>query len=221
MAIQPPTVRSGLTTSHGGCGHCAGTGACPHQNCSLCPGHGRPCSSCHGNAEEGRPDRGAHQVAVLSASVLRMVRWCCRESRTDLAVRAGVSRDVVDRAEDGTGPAWALPYADFAALSDAVAARTPRLRKLFETATACDLLLSCVLDGDQALATDVLAERDTRQQARALLNLALSRKSGGGPPLLGNAQVDMLRDRAAALAASGSPDAWVGAELCQIARRAS
>jgi hypothetical protein len=69
-------------------------------------------------------------------------------------------------AEDGTRPAWELPYAEFMALTDAVAASCPSWRELFETAAACDLLVTCLLDGDQAMATDVLADRNLSNQMR-------------------------------------------------------
>ena len=68
-------------------------------------------------------------------------RWrCCRrlccgrrgpatgESRADFAARAGVGLHVVEGAEDGTRPAWDLPYAEFMALADAVAVLNPSLR---------------------------------------------------------------------------------------------
>ena len=85
-----------------------------------------------------------------------------REDRADLAARAGLGVHVVDGAEDGTGPAWSLAYPEFMALADALAAPHSSWRELFETAAACDLLVTCLLDGDQAMATDVLANDDTR-----------------------------------------------------------
>ena len=47
-------------------------------------------------------------------------------------------------------------------------------RDLFETATACDLLVTCLLDGDQAMATDVLTDDDTRDVTVALLRWAIT-----------------------------------------------
>ena len=67
-----------------------------------------------------------------------------------------------------------LPYAEFMALADAVAAPHPSWRELFETAAACDLLVTCLLDGDQAMATDVLADDDTRDTTVALLRWAIT-----------------------------------------------
>ena len=81
---------------------------------------------------------------------------------------------MVDGAEDGTRPAWELPYAEFMALADAVAVPHPSWRELFETAAACDLLVTCLLDGDQAMATDVLADDDTRDMTVALLRWAIT-----------------------------------------------
>lgn len=170
-------------------------------------------------------DLGDCPVAVLSAAVLRAARQRFTNSRTDLAVRAGVPPEVVAGAEDGTRPAWALSFFDFIALTGAVARIGPGLRGVFETAAACDLLLSCVLDGDLTLTTDVLRDPGSSGLARALLRLAVTgelrsdlaaRKPAGlpeGHPLLSSAQVALLGDRAVALAVSGSPDAWVGVEI--------
>jgi hypothetical protein len=113
-------------------------------------------------------------VAVLSAAVLAAARTGYREGRADFAARAGIGLHVVEGAEDGTGPAWELPYAEFMALADAVAVLNPSLRDLFETAAACDLLVTCLLDGDQAMATDVLADDDTRDITVALLRWAIT-----------------------------------------------
>ena len=138
---------------------------------------------------------------------------------------------MVDGAEDGTRPAWASPYPEFMALADAVAAPHSSWRELFETAAACDLLVTCLLDGDQAMATDVLADDDTRDTTVALLRWAITGDSrsvqragltlcerGNEPSgrLLGGEQRALLRQRAAALARSSSPDAWVGAEILAV-----
>jgi hypothetical protein len=181
----------------------------------------------------GRPIRTADrpQVAVLSAAVLAAARAAYREDRADLATRAGLGVHVIDGAEDGTDPAWGLPYPEFMALADAMAAPHPSWRELFETAAACDLLMTCLLDGDQAMATDVLADDDTRDTTVALLRWAITGDSrsvqraglalcerGDGPPvrLLDGEQRALLRQRAAALVLSNSPDAWVGAEILAV-----
>jgi hypothetical protein len=207
----------------------------------------------------GRPARapGEHPVAVLSSAVLTAARAGHGESRTRFALRAGVDPAVVEGAEDGTHPAWDLPYAEFAALSDAVSMLNPLLREVFETAAACDLLVTCVMRGDQAFSTEVLAHHDTRNLAVGLLRWAITgefrlpgyagylqmpvawawhEECGGwicpacgwcpcetGPEgcghrgqLLGDADLTVLRCRAAALAASRSPDAWVGAEILAV-----
>jgi hypothetical protein len=87
-----------------------------------------------------------------------------------------VAAEVVAEALSGTCPAWALPYDDFTAIADAAEAMWPS--PVFETATACDFLLSCVLNGDQVMATHVLADpshpRPRAALARALLSLAIA-----------------------------------------------
>ena len=112
-----------------------------------------------------------------------------------------------------------------------MAAPHPAWRELFETATACDLLMTCLLDEDQAMATDVLADDDTRDTTVALLRWAITGDSRSiqragltpGEPanrlsgrMLNDEQRALLRQRAAALARSSSPDAWVGAEILAI-----
>jgi hypothetical protein len=185
----------------------------------------------------GRPTRapGRQPVTALSAAVLVAARTGCHENRADFAARAQLSFHVVEGAEDGTSPAWELPYAEFMTLADAVAASCPSWGELFETAAACDLLVTCLLDGDQAMATDVLADDDTRDVTVALLRWVLTGESravqdaGFAPPqvpssgecehsghLLSDAQRTLLRQRAAALARSCSPDAWVGAEILAV-----
>jgi hypothetical protein len=168
---------------------------------------------------------------VLSAAVLIAARAAYNENRAALAARAGLDVSVVDGAEDETRPAWALPYPEFMAVAVAVAAPHPSWRELFETAAACDLLMTCLLDGDQAMATDVLADDDTRDTTVALLRWAITgdsrsvqragltpweRAYGPSGRLLTEEQRALLRQRAAALARSSSPDAWVGAEILAI-----
>ncbi len=177
----------------------------------------------------GRPIRvtGSRPVAVLSATVLVAARAVYGEDRAALANRAGLTVHVVDGAEDGTDPAWSLTYPEFMALADAVAASHSSWRELFETAAACDLLVTCLLDGEQAMATDVLADDDTRDTTVALLRWAITgdARSVQHPGLtscepsgrlLADEQRALLRQRAAALARSSSPDAWVGAEILAV-----
>jgi hypothetical protein len=180
----------------------------------------------------GRPTHttDSRPVAVLSAAVLVAARAAYGEDQVDLAGRAGLAVDVVDGAEGGTRPAWSLPYPEFMALAEAVAAPHPSWRELFETAAACDLLMTCLLHGDQAMATDVLADDDTRDTTVALLRWAITghsqslQRAGLTPwePIdrssgrLLNEQRALLRQRAAALAWSSSPDAWVGVEILAI-----
>jgi hypothetical protein len=204
----------------------------------------------HAQAPGGRP------VAVLSSVVLRAAWAGYRESRADFAGRAGVGLHVVEGAEDGTCPAWALPYAEFTALAEAVAVLNPSLRGVFSTAAACDLLLTSVMRGDQAFSTDVLADDSTRDLAVGLLRWGVTGEfrlpdvlaglmpvawawheecggwlcpacgrclretgfagCGHRGQLLADAQVALLRQRAAELAGSASPDAWVGAEILAV-----
>lgn len=117
---------------------------------------------------------GAFPVTVLSASVVRAARTGYQESREDFAARAGVGLRVVEGVEAGSCPVWDLPYAAFTALSDAISVLNPSLRKVFETAAACDLVLTCVVRGDRAFSTDVMAEDGTRDLAVGLLRWAVT-----------------------------------------------
>ena len=117
---------------------------------------------------------GAPPVTVLSASVLIAARTGYRESREDFAVRADVPLRVVEAVEGGSRPAWDLPYATFSALGGAVSVLSPSMCTVFETAAACDLMLTCVMRGDHAFSTDVLADDDTRDLAVGLLRWAVT-----------------------------------------------
>jgi hypothetical protein len=140
-----------------------------------------------------RPTRTADRqpVAVLSAAVLVAARAAYGEDRADLAARAGLAVHVVDGAEDGTDPAWSLAYPEFMALADAVAAPHASRRELFETAAACDLLVTCLLDGDQAMATDVLADNDTPGHDRGAFAVGDNR----GPPVRPARRAHAIRAR--------------------------
>jgi hypothetical protein len=180
-----------------------------------------------------------------------------RESRESFAMRAGVGLDLMEGVEDRSCPVWELPYAAFIALGDAVSVRSSSLRAVFETAAACDLVLTCVMRGDEAFSTDVLADDDTRDLAVGLLRWAVTGEfrlpgcagcvqvpvlwawheecggwvcpacgrcpcrpsaasCGHRGQLLADADLAILRARASALARSGSPDAWVGAEILAV-----
>ena len=212
-----------------------------------------------GQAEEPVREPGKCPVTVLSAAVLTAARTGYRESRAGFAGRAGVGLRVVEGVEDGSCLVWDLPYDEFEALAEAVSVLNPSLRTVFETAAACDLLLTCVMRGEQAFSTDVLADDDTRDLAVGLLRWAATgefrlpeyatcmqvpvlwawhEQCGGwicpacggcpcqaGPAGCGHrgqliADVDLaaLYCRASALARSGSPDAWVGAEIVSACR---
>ena len=161
-------------------------------------------------------DPGEHRVAILSAALLQAVMNMYGEDHERFAVRAGVAADVVAEAASGRCPAWALPYDEFMAIADVITALWPCA--VFETAAACDLLLSCVLSGDHFMATDVLTDPCTQDLARALLRLAITTEPGNGirdaqEALLPENLLALLGERAAALADSESPDSWVGAEI--------
>ncbi len=68
---------------------------------------------------------GEHQVVVLSAAVLQAVMNTYGDDSEAFAVRAGVATDIVAEAMSGTRPAWALPYEEFTAIADTVAAVWP------------------------------------------------------------------------------------------------
>jgi hypothetical protein len=177
--------------------------------------HARPISSSAAQVPEdglAAEDLGQHPIAVLSATVLKAARAGCGMSLEYFARLSGVSVAEAEAVEAGAHPAWALPFDHFSALSDAVSAISPWMNGMFETATACDLLLSCVLDGDQTFATDVLATPETRELATALLRLVMTGQ------LLTHAQISLLAENASALSMSTSPDAWVGTELLAIWR---
>ena len=173
----------------------------------------------------GRPIRTADRqpVAALSAAVLMAARAACGEDRADLAARAGLGVHVVDGAEDGTGPAWSLAYPEFMALADALAAPHPSWRELFETAAACDLLVTCLLDGDQAMATDVLADDDTRDTTVALLRWAITGDSRSvqraGLALLQARRDEAFRSAAGRRAAGAAAPAGGGAGPVELAGR--
>jgi hypothetical protein len=155
---------------------------------------------------------GEHPVALLSAAVLTLARRESGMSRADLAARASVPAEVVDQAENGIRPAWALPYHTFTAVADTVASLSPWMRGMFETAATCDLLLSCILEGSQAFATDALGWDGSHDLAWAMLRWAISGRR------LDRAQLSLLATRASALAGSSSPDAWVGEMILALCR---
>src|SRR5579859_7594163 len=108
--------------------------------------HARPISSSAAQVPEDGlavEDLGQHPIAVLSATVLKAARAGCGMSLEYFARLSGVSVAEAEAVEAGAHPAWALPFDHFSALSDAVSAISPWMNGMFETATACDLLLSC------------------------------------------------------------------------------
>src|SRR5258708_23358882 len=175
-----------------------------------------PASERHAPGLVQLADPSEHRVTVLSAALLQAVMNTYGENHEGFAARAGVAAEVVAEAITGTCPAWALPYDEFMALADAVTSLLPCA--VFQTAAACDLLLSCLLNGEQFMATDVLTDPSSQDLARALLRLAITSDPASGTreardALLPEHLLAVLSERAAALAGSPSPDAWVGAEL--------
>lgn len=178
-----------------------------------------PASQRHAASLAQLDNPAEHQVAVLSAALLQAVMNTYGEDQHGFAARAGVAAEVVADAMTGTRPAWALPYEQFAALVGAVASLWPCA--VFETAAACDLLLSCVLNGDLFITADVLTDPRSQGLARALLTMAVSSAPASGTgrardALLPGHVLAALTGRAAALARSGSADAWVGVEILLI-----
>jgi hypothetical protein len=137
-----------------------------------------------------------HSAVVLSAAMLQAVMNTYGEDDRGFALRAGVTEEVVAGVASGTNPAWELLHTEFTAMADAVSALWPGAA--FETAAACDLLLSSVLNGELTMATDVLTEPDSRDLARTLLRLAvtsrpLGRVGESGCCLLADDVLSLLR----------------------------
>jgi transcriptional regulator with XRE-family HTH domain len=80
--------------------------------------------------------------------VLRRVRAGSGESQEAFATRTGVPVAAVAGAEDGTCPAWALPYDQYEAIEAAASATGPGLAEVYYTAAACDLFLTTLVKGD-------------------------------------------------------------------------
>ncbi len=169
-----------------------------------------------GNGGQAGEERPAHPVAVLSAAVLRAGREVLGDSREVFAGRVGVSADLVAGIEDGTRPAWQAPGPQMERVAGALG---PAKGEDFWTAAMCDLLLTSVLSGDWLgagiAATDALGDPGQRDSA-LLLAWAVHGTDGHGLPLLSAAERDLLRDKAAELAVSGTEDAWVGAHLLTL-----
>jgi len=95
--------------------------------------------------------------SVISGAVLRRVRAGSGESQEAFAARAGVPAAAVAGAEDGSCPAWALPYDRYEAIEAAVSVLNPGLREVFYAAAACDLYLAAMVKGDDQTADEALA----------------------------------------------------------------
>jgi hypothetical protein len=64
---------------------------------------------------------------------------------------------VVAGAEDGTLPAWALPYPQYTAVEASAEVLSPGLGQVFAAAACCDLLLVGLLGGDAEAEDGALA----------------------------------------------------------------
>ena len=95
--------------------------------------------------------------AAVSGAVLRAARAAAGESREVFAARAGVSAEVAAGAEDGSCPAWALPYEQYEAIEAAVGVLNPGLSDVFAAAACCDLFLTGLLKGDAEAEDGALA----------------------------------------------------------------
>jgi transcriptional regulator with XRE-family HTH domain len=121
--------------------------------------------------------------AAISGAVLRTVRAMNGQSREAFAARAGVSAAAAAGAEDGTCPAWALPYDQYRAIEAAVRVTGPGLAEVFYTAAACDLFLAALLKGDAETEDAALAalRGEHASMAWSLLSWAVSGVLDGKP----------------------------------------
>jgi transcriptional regulator with XRE-family HTH domain len=114
--------------------------------------------------------------AAISGAVLRAARAAAGESRELFAARAGVSVEVAAGAEDGSCPAWALPYELYEAIEAAVGAGNPGLGEVFAAAACCDLFVTGLLKGDADAEDGALAtlQAEYRDLAWSLLTWAVT-----------------------------------------------
>jgi hypothetical protein len=122
-------------------------------------------------------------AAVISGAVLLTVRGGYGESRQAFAARAGVPAVAVAGAEDGTCPAWALPYDQYQAIEAAVGVTGPGLAEVFYVAAACDLFLTALLKGDAETEDAALAalRGEHASMAWSLLTWAVTGVLDGKP----------------------------------------
>ena len=158
-----------------------------------------------------------HPVTALSARMLMLGRAILGDNPEVFAARAGANLDLVGAIEEGTRPAWDIPGPELMPIADAL---HPVLGDWFWTAVACDLLLTNLLSAEDATAgvaaEEALGDLARRELARKLLRWAISGAGKAPVPLLPTAVRVSLRHRAARLAESDSPDAWVGTALLPL-----
>jgi hypothetical protein len=122
-------------------------------------------------------------AAVISGAVLQRVHAGSGESREAFAARAGIPAAAVAGAEDGTIPAWALPYDQYQAIEAALSVTRPGLAEVFYTAAACDLFLAALLKGDAETEDAALAalRGEHSSMAWSLLTWAVTGVLDGTP----------------------------------------
>lgn len=165
------------------------------------------------------PDR---PLSGVSAAVLIAFRHRVRETPTQLARRAGLaSGAVIRRAETGDQPACTLPAPAVEAVGAAMRATGEvALADLFETGTWCEAALTGLLIGNLDAAAKGLKAHFLAGHWPVIYWAlgGIGQPWPGLPPgpLFAHAQVAAIRERAAVLAASPLPEAWVGDELLDV-----
>ena len=165
------------------------------------------------------PDR---PLSGVSAAVLIAFRHRVRETTAQVARRAGLASSTVVRGiETGDQPACMLPVPVIEAVGTAMReAGEASLADLFEAATWCEAALTGLLIGNLDAAAKGLKAQFLAGHWPVIC-WALGGISQPWPdlppgPLFGRAQVAAIRQRAAVLAASPLPEAWVGDELLDL-----
>ena len=170
----------------------------------------------------GGADDTDRPLSGCSAAVLITFRHRVRETPAQVARRAGLASATVIRGiETGEQPACTLPVPVVEAVGAAL--REPgeaSLANLFEAATWCEAALTGLLIGNLDAAAKGLKAHFLAGQWPVIC-WALGGVRQPWPdlppgPLFGRAQVAAIRQRAAVLAASPLPEAWVGDELLDL-----
>lgn len=165
------------------------------------------------------PDR---PLSGVSAAVLIAFRHRMRETPAQVARREGLASGTVVRGiETGDQPACTLPVPVIEAVGAAMReSGEASLADLFEAGTWCEAALTGLLIGNLDAAAKGLKAHFLAGHW-PVLYWALGGIGQPWPdlppgPLFGRAQVAAIRQRAAVLAASPLPEAWVGDELLDL-----